>query len=78
VKTTRYYREKVKKERPYLSDGWAQRALDHPEFCIRQKDGRWRYWVYIPEWGMYFRVITLADGLTVHNMFPDRDFRGGC
>jgi hypothetical protein len=23
---------------------------------------------------VYLRVATLADGLTVHNAFPDRDF----
>lgn len=28
------------------------------------------------ELGKYLRVITLEDGETVHNAFPDRDFEG--
>jgi hypothetical protein len=40
-----------------------------------QADGRIRYWGYIEELGgRALRVITLADGETVHNAFPDRDF----
>jgi hypothetical protein len=27
------------------------------------------------EIGMYLRVITFPDGETVHNAFPDRNFR---
>jgi hypothetical protein len=29
---------------------------------------------YIEELGKYLRVVTLEDGETVHNAFPDRDF----
>ena len=39
-----------------------------------QADGRIRYWAYIPRLGTYIRVITLADGYTVHNVFKDSDF----
>ena len=35
---------------------------------------RIRHWIFIPELGKHLRVITLADGETVHNAFPDRDF----
>ena len=36
-----------------------------------------RHWGYVPEvGGRALRVITLADGVTVHNAFPDRSFRG--
>ncbi len=41
----------------------------------RQTDGRLRYWIYIPALKKYLRVITLADGKTIHNAFPDRHFK---
>ena len=40
-----------------------------------QPDGRIRHWVYVAELGRYLRVVTLEDGETVHNAFPDRDFQ---
>jgi len=40
----------------------------------RQKDGRIRYWGYVPRLKTYIRVVTLADGGTVHTAFKDRDF----
>jgi hypothetical protein len=40
-----------------------------------QDDGRIRHWGYVDELGKRaLRVVTLADGVTVHNAFPDRDF----
>ncbi|GJQ22155.1 MAG: hypothetical protein HBSIN02_25100 [Bacteroidia bacterium] len=38
---------------------------------------RIRYWGYVEELGKYLRVVTLEDGETVHNAFPDRDFKEG-
>jgi hypothetical protein len=35
-----------------------------------------RYWGYIPALERWLRVVTLADGETVHNAVPDRDFEG--
>ncbi|MDR3721430.1 MAG: hypothetical protein P4L00_07495 [Candidatus Acidoferrales bacterium] len=41
-----------------------------------QPDGRIRFWGILPELGgRALRVVTLADGETVHNAFPDRDFK---
>jgi hypothetical protein len=48
-----------------------------PDATEVQPDGRIRYWLYIPELGKYLRVITLADGKTLHNAFPDRSFKRG-
>jgi hypothetical protein len=31
-------------------------------------------WIFVPEIGKYLRVVTLADGETVLNAFPDRGF----
>jgi hypothetical protein len=49
-------------------------ALRHSVRRERQADGRIRYWAYISRLGTYIRVITLADGETVHNAFKDNDF----
>ncbi len=40
-----------------------------------QPDERIRHWIFIPELGKYLRVVTLEDGETVHNAFPDRGFK---
>jgi hypothetical protein len=39
-----------------------------------QPDGRIRFWVHVPELERHLRVVTLEDGETVHNAFPDRDY----
>jgi len=41
---------------------------------VQADDGRIRHWVWVEELGRYLRVITLEDGTTVHNAFPDRRF----
>ena len=39
-------------------------------------NGRIRFWGIIPELGgRVLRVVTLVDGETLHNAFPDRRFR---
>jgi hypothetical protein len=40
-----------------------------------QQDGRIRHWIYIEDIKNYLRVVTLEDGETVHNAFPDRGFK---
>ena len=49
-------------------------VLRQPARRERQADGRIRYWAYIPRLGTYIRVVTLADGESLHNVFMDRDF----
>jgi hypothetical protein len=46
-----------------------------PAHVEAQPDGRVRYWVRVAETQRYLRVVTLADGETIHNAFFDRDFR---
>jgi hypothetical protein len=76
MKTTRYFREQVLRKRPYIQLEWCQRILAHPLARVVQADGRIRFWGIIPEFGdRVLRVVTLADGETVHNAFPDRDFK---
>ncbi len=75
MKTTRYFEEQVLRKRPYIKREWCAQALAQPIRRVVQPDGRVRYWIFIPELGKYLRVVTLEDGGTVHNAFPDRDFK---
>jgi len=75
METTRYFEEQVLRKRPYIRREWCERALAAPVRREEQADGRVRYWVFVEELGKHLRVVTLADGVTVHNAFPDRDFK---
>ena len=74
LKTTRYFEEQVLRKRPYIRREWCEQTLTHPLRREVQPDGRVRMWAYIRDLGKYLRVVTLDDGETVHNAFPDRDF----
>ncbi len=75
MKTTRYFEEQVLRKRPYIRREWCERVLLSPIRRQDQPDGRIRFWGYIEELeGRVPRVITLADGETVHNALPDRAF----
>jgi hypothetical protein len=76
MKTARYFREQVLRKRPYLRTEWCERILGRPLVRTVQADGRIRFWATVPEFGgRAVRVVTLSDGETVHNAFPDRDFK---
>ena len=62
-------------KRPYIRTEWIEQVLKKPVKREIQPEGRIRYWAYIDELQKYLRVVTLADGETVHNAFPDRDFK---
>lgn len=74
MQTTLYFEEQVLRKRPYLKREWCERALK--EYLRRETEpsGRVRYWIFVPELGKYLRVVTLEDGVTIHNAFPDRGF----
>ena len=80
MKTTRYFEEQVLRKRPYLRREWCARILAAPAAREAQTDGRIRHWGYLTDAdgsglaGKALRVVTLADGETVHNAFFDRDF----
>ena len=65
----------MREKRPYLKIEWCEWALREPDHKILQSDGRVRYYKYIAEDGKFIRVITLADGETLHNVFFDRNFK---
>jgi hypothetical protein len=76
MKTTRYFREQVLRKRPYIQINWCERIVANPLARMDQPDGRIRFWGVVPELGSrVLRVVTLADGETLHNAFPDRDFK---
>lgn len=76
MKTTRYFEEQVLRKRTYIRREWCERILASPLRREVQPDGRIRYWGAVPELaGRLLRVITLEDGETIHNAFPDRDYR---
>lgn len=75
MKMTRYFKEQVLRKRPYINTGWIELALRKPDYREIQSDARIRYWIYIKELRKYLRVVTLEDGETVHNAFPDRNFK---
>ena len=75
IQTTRYFREQVLRKRPYLKIEWIQWVLSNPVRKDVQPDGRIRYWGFVEGLGARaLRVVTLADGQTVHNAFLDRGF----
>lgn len=77
MKTTKYFREKVLVKRSYLKEEWIKEVLKNYVKKEVQPDNRVRYWGYVEEFGKYLRVVTLGDGETVHNAFPDRNFKEG-
>jgi len=75
MKTTPYFERQVLRRRPYIRREWCERALSRPVRREVQRDGRIRHWIFIPEIEQYLRVVTLEDGETIHDAFPDRRFK---
>ena len=78
-KTTHYFAEQVLRKRPYLNLELCVQVLRNPLRSEPQDDGRIRHWglATLPNEAeaRILRVVTLADGITIHNAFPDRNFR---
>ena len=72
---TAYFRDDVLLKRPYIQLKWCLAALNNPVRRDIQSDGRIRHWVFVTEINKYLRVVTLEDGITLHNAFPDRRFK---
>ena len=79
MKTTRYFDEQVLRKRPYIERQWCAEVIARPIRSEVQPDGRVRFWGIVARPSeaepRYLRVVTLADGETVHNAFFDRGFR---
>lgn len=74
MKTTRYFERRSYGNALNLQREWCEGVLHDAVRREVQPDGRIRHWIFVPELGKYLRVVTLEDGETVHNAFPDRDF----
>ena len=79
IQTTPYFEEQVRRKRPYIDPAWCVRVIATPLRRETQPDGRVRFWGEITRLGetspRFLRVVTLADGKTIHNAFFDRRFR---
>ena len=79
MKTTRYFEEQVLRKRPYIEREWCAAIIAAPLHRELQEDGRIRFWGAVVRPGedrpRILRVVTLADGETIHNAFFDRRFR---
>lgn len=73
---TAYFEKEVLRKRPYLRKEWCVRVCESPLRSEPQENNRVRFWGRIDELeGRILRVITLADRRTIHNAFPDRNYR---
>jgi hypothetical protein len=76
MKHTNYFSYvKKRPDRALIEDKWILETIANPIRTVVQGDGRLRKWAYINEEKKYLRVITLSDGMTVHNAFFDRSFK---
>ena len=73
---TEYFNKEFLRKRPYLKKEWCTRVIEKPLKVERQEQNRFRFWGAVPELdGRILRVITLSDRKTIHNAFPDREFK---
>jgi hypothetical protein len=76
---TDYFTEQVLRKRPYLTLEMCLSVLANPLRSEIQSDGRYRFWGHVvlkgEEKTRILRIVTLEDGLTLHNAFVDRNFR---
>ena len=74
MKSTAYFKSTKKRpDRAIIKEEWIITVLENPTKQETQADGRLRFWCQIEEaGGKWLRVITLEDGMTVHNAFFDR------
>ena len=75
---TRYYDEEVSRspDRQDIAADEILAAIAAPVRREAQPNGRIRHWRLVAATGRWLRVVTEADGETVHNAFWDRRFRG--
>lgn len=75
MRCTAYFINDVLAKRPYLTEAMCRAVVAHPARYEVQPDGRIRHYGFDATLGKWLRVVTLADGDTIHNAFPDRGFR---
>jgi len=69
-KFTGYFENEVLRKRPYLNRGMCIYVIENPVRVEHQDQNRIRFWAPIADLGnRTLRVVTLADGKTIHNAF---------
>ncbi len=75
-KYTAYFENEVLRKRPYLEVKWCIFVIENPIRIEVQDDDRVRFWGNVEQLGdRVLRVVTLADKVTIHNAFPDSNFK---
>ena len=60
----------------YLKKEWCVQVVESPVKIEEQENNRYRFWAQIAELGgKFLRVVTLEDRITIHNAFPDRNYK---
>ena len=73
---TDYFENEVLQKRDYINKEWCVRIIENPLKIDIQDNQRVRFWGIIEEFdNKVFRVVTLGDRVTIHNIFPDRRFK---
>ena len=73
---TDYFINEVMRKRSYVKKEWCVRIVENPIRFEKQEGNRYRFWGRISEFdNKVFRVVTLSDKRTIHNIFPDRRFK---
>lgn len=79
MRTTGYFDNYVLRERPYVNLEWCVAVIANPIRHEEQPDGRHRFWgevfLFDEPTPRVVRIVTLADGATIHNAFIDSGFR---
>ena len=73
---TAYFENEVVRKRPYLQKEWCIFVIENPIRFEMQDDDRVRFWGRVEEFeDRILRVVTLEDRVTIHNAFPDSNFK---
>ena len=73
---TAYFENEVLRKRPYLKKEWCIFVVENPIRVEVQTDDRIRFWGRVEEFEeRVLRVVTLKDKVTIHNAFPDSNFK---
>lgn len=72
IKFTEYFKNSVTKRRPELVE-YVEFVLQNSVFEEIEEEGRMRYYAFIPELGIWVRLVEDMDG-SIHNILTDADF----
>ena len=73
---TKYFENEVLRKRTYLTKELCEFVVQNPIRTEIQTDSRVRFWARVKALdNRVIRVVTLADRNTIHNAFPDRNFK---